>query len=217
MVATKKRPALPPKRVSSRVEQATVTLPRHGRGVLVAGDFILTAAHCVERYNSNRTLLRGGCTVSFKAADGTRLASQVREVVTAADIAVLVSPDDHEYDAFVAFVWGRRPVRLFRGPGAACREPFPVWVYGKGNEWFSATATRGGRPNEKYFSTHSLETEPRRPIKGGDSGSPVVDGKGRLVGIVSHTIGCVGIMPFPTHALPAWVVGCIRSAEREPE
>lgn len=219
MATAKTRAAEPPKRIRTRVEEATVTLPRYGgRGVLVAGGFILTAAHCINHYNSGGMVLGDWCLEGFKAADGTRHISQVCAVEAATDIAVLGGPDDQafcdEAEAFEAFASGRRPVRLFRGPAPAWHKPFPVWVYGKGNKWFPATATRYGRRSEEHVPFLCLETERRRAIRSGDSGSPVIDREGLLVGIVSNG-NVVGSMPFPPQALPAWIVGRIVNAESE--
>src|SRR5262249_43633399 len=68
--------------------------------------------------------------------------------------------------------------------------------------------------------TWTVFVEFDRPIKGGSSGGPVIDGRGRVVGIISHTSepreGAIvhGEFPRPHLALPCWLWSRIAGASR---
>src|SRR4051812_29212571 len=75
------------------VEQAVVELsPRGGRGVLVAGGFVLTAAHCVRAVYTGDMALGDDYHECVKLADGQKLKLRVEAVEPVADIAALGAP-----------------------------------------------------------------------------------------------------------------------------
>ena len=176
-----------PDELKPRVLAATVRLPMSaGRGVLVRGGLILRAAHCCS----------GDGAESIETADGRRFRALVQVAERVADIAALGAMDGavnlDDKSAFNEFAQDIEGLRLcFRtltfGRGV------PGWLLTHKDEWVACRSVC-------WRQDGSLTLEAKGAIVPRDSGSPVVDHTGRLVGVVSNE----GSLSFASRALPAW-------------
>jgi hypothetical protein len=205
-----------------RALAATVTLAgRGGRGVLVPGGFILTAAHCVDFTTSGEMATGEEHLESVITTTGATFRLSVHAVEPVADIAVLGEADDQVFvedaERFGAFCDSTLPVPV-SVDDFEYRAPVRVLVLSLGNKWIAATAMRGGIP-DKAPPTVGVEAEDN--IRSGMSGGPFIDEvEGTLVGIVSWSAegrsgdSREGVMPRPHLALPRWAWHRIAEAQR---
>lgn len=224
-----------PDRLKERVEKATVTVsttrqPQAGRGVLVPGGFILTAAHCVTW--SCEDDIKGGLQCHFlfglsnddlkpfiveiEAFDGTKLYVVPYAVEPVNDISVLGRLDGQRfYEAWERYEdWHEsiKPVPLYIREYKVDQE-FDVFILTHEGKWLDGRACYTGASDHSRFSLELTEN-----IKGGTSGSPIVNEYGKLVGIVSSSLEsgvetekkilCPAVRA--SHALPVWIVEKIR-------
>jgi hypothetical protein len=196
------------KRNRERVERATVRLvERGGQGVLVPGEFILTATHCIAWSGTGGMALGDEYPTDIETASGVKFRAGVYSCDPVADIAVLGELDDQQCpdDAEAFEQWREQvePVALsdhqFKA-GQSC----PVFIYTHKHEWIAGKVTRYGR---FVGSGVALFAE---GIESGTSGSPVVTADGLLLGIVSNAssdrAGASGSMPVAYMSLPHWVL-----------
>jgi S1-C subfamily serine protease len=208
--------------VKDRVINATVHVEKKsGQGVLVRGGYILTAAHCV---NWDDRMALGGCYVEkVKTRDGRRLLAEVDAAEPVSDIASLAAPDEQEMsdecEEFERFAEEAEGLRLYTRPIDAGKR-IRVYVLNRKREWITGMVVNCGKKGRP--PAHRILLQADHPIRGGDSGGPIVDRSGRLVGLVS-TIGTTkdhkgkysGSQPVPAQALPTWLVNRI-VGERPP-
>lgn len=213
-----------PKRLQRRIAAATVNLPtKNGQGVLVPGGFVLTAAHCVTWTAEGGMALGDHALEAVRTASGDAFRAEVVAVEPVADIAVLAQPDDQVFvtdsDAFAGWYESTQPVAVsFETPKANTSRP--VFIYSHHGTWIAATVRRYGMPGAPTSGRVFIEAT--QQIEGGTSGGPVVDIEGRLVGVVSFSNEldedpdepCTGMLPLVHLALPAWVLGRIKSATK---
>jgi hypothetical protein len=204
------------------IAQACVTIVKpdgaRGRGVLVPGQMVLTAAHCVTYTNDATMALGEHFSEMLQTAQGElQVAPLAVEPVT--DIAVLGALDYEEFPQEVeAFeTWcASTPAVPVCFQDVLLFEPFPVYIYTHIEQWVEAraTVTRADLPR--------LWVEVSAPLESGTSGSPIVTPDGAVIGIVSNTgsrddvMVCYGIHPRASLALPAWVLQQIQ-AEQDDE
>ena len=210
-----------------RVARATVRLRETGgRGVLVPGGFVVTAAHCINWDGHGGMVLGDPYLTKIVTASGEELVLQVHAVEPVSDVAVLgpIEIQERLSDLLAFEAWSEQtrpaPVRrwvpvterdlrrvrtkMLADPRAGRKSPrfkrsIGVYVLDLKNRWIPGTASH--YPLD--LSSGSAWLSATEPIKGGMSGGPVVDLQGRLVGLVSNgTDG--GTMPVLTQALPAW-------------
>jgi Trypsin-like peptidase domain len=202
--------------LKQQVERATVTITKkRGRGVLVPGNIILTAAHCVD-YSCDGGMALGDFFLEEIQTNLGVFRLETWAVEPVADIAILGEPDNQQpafqrdVEIFESFCEQTTPVRF------ALREfelfqPLAVYVYTHEGVWVEGSAKQC-TPNAK-----SLFVEFDGPIKGGTSGSAIVDETGALVGLISIAGGAPGVIdvapsgpaPRPHLALPVWAVQTI--------
>jgi hypothetical protein len=204
-----------------RARAATVRLPDlGGQGVLVPGGFVLTAAHCVTWSSTGGMVLGDHCLATVRTKTGSAFRMSIYAVEPVADIAVLGKPDDQEFgedaDAFEAFCAVTRIV-MVSADDFERSAPVSVSVLTHKESWVEGTATRFGPPSGPLRASVVFKAE--QDIYGGTSGGPVIDGAGRLVGIVSNAGGSGGFtrngtMPRPHLALPRWVWQQIETAQK---
>ena len=210
-----------PKRLLAKIAMATVKLPKkRGRGVLVRGGLILTAAHCISYKLEGEMALGDVFIEELIPATGQNLRTTPWCVEPVTDVAALGPLDEQsfpkEVDAFEAFCAKIEPVRVHR------REPepfkqFTVYIYAHDGTWVRGTAARYSAEAAIIF------VEADQPVKGGASGGPIVNESGDLVGIISVFTDSArhgkvdGPAPFPCLALPVWVCRRILSAQRRDE
>jgi hypothetical protein len=164
----------------ANVERAVVEILNGGggRGVLVPGGYILTAAHCIY-WDFSGDMVLSDYYENVETADGISLVLKVVAVEPVADIAVLESPDcqersEAEVEAFEQFVTRTRPVPLYRGEMKLCnsrKELGPgdyavsVHVLNKDRSWVKATAA------VTSLDEPTIRLDPDKYIDGGASAS----------------------------------------------
>lgn len=190
-----------------KVEEAIVRISRlGGRGVLL-GEVIVTAAHCISFELEGGMVLGDYYIEEIETRHGERLKVAPLAVEPVADIALLGCLDPQAFDdearQFEAYCERTRPVPLARGPMPQGKE-FVVWVLNANGKWAEAQATV-----INDVSPH-IWIESHDQIKGGASGGPILNQRGELVAIVSHTSvpatggSSSGSNPRPLRALPVW-------------
>lgn len=195
----------------------TISTPEGpGRGVLIPGAFILTAAHCVEYLLDGRMML-GDDVIQDLVTSTTRLHVGPWAVELVADIALLGALDPHrfprEWEAFTAWCAATAPVPLCVQEFPLF-DPVPVSLYTHTGHWLQGTAQQGA----PHASVLAVTVD--GPIPGGTSGSPVVTAQGEIVGIVSHSFApdeeAAGesLAPRPHLTLPGWALHQIQAAQQ---
>jgi hypothetical protein len=199
------------------VERATVTFKSTGgRGVLVPGEIILTAAHCIAWSGEGGMALGDHHLELIDTAAGPLNVSPLA-VEPVSDIAAMGPPDGQEFpddsEAFERLCAAVRPLRPYVSP-LAPRVPVPVHIFTHKGAWITGTAKVLRDDAHRAW----IETD---LIEGGTSGSAIVTDSGDVLGIVSHSGGvegddrCTGLAARPHLALPAWLVRqLLRADER---
>jgi hypothetical protein len=220
-----------------QIAEACVTVPTgtgFGRGVLVGGQLLLTAAHVVipalahvSPYPLDAAL------IGLSLGDHVVLElTTTREIVhvapyaldPATDIAVLGPLDAQVFwdkaEAYEAWCNATAPVPLCLDDWAPW-QPTPVAVYTHHGTWLAGTAEHGDP------TSHIIWASFPEGIEGGTSGSPIVNMQGAIVGIVSQFGGTEpdalergrsgGRAPRPHLTLPVWVMQHVRQAMETPK
>lgn len=203
----------------AKVKRATVSFPRRGgQGVIVAGGYIITAAHVVGWTGTgDMTLGREDYWEEFCLGGKETLRAQVLAAEPVADVAFLGCPDD-QYDPdgaeiFETLIEGVAPISIYTN-AIRVNAPFRVHILTHKGTWVTGEAQRYGR-NPTAIAVHADDQ-----IVGGTSGGPVVTNDGRLLGVVSsfniaNGIGkgvCTGPVPRPHLSAPVWLARQISSA-----
>lgn len=205
--------------VLNQVEKAVVRISKKGgRGVLVDGHKILTAAHCIT-WECEGGMTVGDFFIEEIEMGDKHLKVQPEIVEPVMDIAVLGTLDEqtfeHEPQNFFDACEEIEPVKI-------CTEEFErlkdikAFVSTHDNGWIEAEV-RQYRKEVPYLWISS-----NTQINSGTSGSPVVTENGELLGVISwisekHEFGnqCKGRIPRPHLALPKWIYNKIISGENE--
>lgn len=186
-------------------------------GVLLE-DFVVTACHCLPRGRDGQVLLphpdlQGSSSALVKVSDLRRktvAAALIAAADPCSDIAVLhhstYSGTDLPSDAWTAL----DRMRDAASPAITdldepfSMEPRRVWVMSLSGGWGCGTLT----------GVAYMATDDRSRFRGGMSGSPVFDDRGRVVGLASigETQGCRGIVTLLKRSLPGWVAERFRGA-----
>jgi len=200
------------------VEKATVTLPgKSGQGVLVSGNLILTAAHCID-FKCEGEMALGDYFIEKIKTGEKELKVTPLAVEPVSDLAVLGSLDEpgfgKEAEDFEKFCEHTKPVPLCRRDFVLTRK-FSVHVYTHKGTWLTGKAMQLREDCQTLF----VETDDQ--IEGGTSGGPIINDSGDLVGIVSNFSDCgeadrksYGPAPLPHLALPVWVCRRIENEEK---
>jgi hypothetical protein len=205
-----------PDGLRSQVELATVSL-KGGRGFLVAGNNILTAAHCIEAVDySAAAAARAGYDEVFEIVETKmrRYTLSVSALEPFADIAMLSGsaapqlPFENN-ELFWSFTEETDPLRLCTEEFELF-EPFPVYVFTHEGDWIAGRAKLSALGPRAF-----LLIEFDEDINEGSSGSPIVNGEGQVVGVLSTLRGTLVIAPRPHQVLPVWAVRKITNAENE--
>lgn len=188
--------------IRNRIEKAMIRLKTGGQGVVVPGNMILTAAHCLT---AGELAFMGVQDQPLQEIDcsGNKIMAQIYTVEPMRDIAVLGAPDSQifarECLAFEKAIKRIEPVEImiddFELP-----DEIPFEICSHERTWIKGTAQQGYDCEASLLITATCE------IKGGTSGGPVVDQEGRLLGVVSTFSKGIGEISLPHLALPVWIV-----------
>lgn len=203
------------RRLKNDVAEATVQLPKlGGLGVLVPGNLILTAAHCIS-WESSGGMMLGDFYIEDVECREHRVKVRPLAVEPVSDIAVLGGLDNQEFNqeatAFDAFCENTKPISI-------CTEvpldvEFRVYFLTHEGLWIGAEARRWHDDSPCLW----FDVDAGKAIRGGTSGSAIVNEQGKLVGIVSNAVGAGGRTPCPHLALPVWAIRQIMEADGQEE
>ena len=195
--------------MSSKLSQCTVKLPElGGQGVLVRGQYILTASHCLKWDNKMGTgvVLGDHAPIDVVCPTGHKFQLGAYFVDVVSDLAVLGPLDEYRFPDYCEAFWdycGQAiGLDIHKEPLIVHKEmPLGIWSH----EGFKIDCT-GKRTNPTGF-----KLSVSGPIKSGTSGGPIVLANGNLVAIVSISGGAldatntVGTQPIIWRILPEYI------------
>jgi len=190
------------------LEKAIVYLPvKGGRGVLIPGEMILTAAHCISCNCSSRMTLNEDNPVKVLIKQKPLLLNVIF-VDPVSDIAVLgaLTEYDDNVKYFLNYCDSTKPFKLGK-PHYQPFEYFTVKVYNKNKQWVEAAAQLTNSHSHKLSLNVPVQIEP------GASGGPIINDNLQLVSIVSNCTtsgGFHGSSPLPHLTLPKWILQNLR-------
>ncbi len=194
--------------VLHEIDLATVKLVKKGgQGVLVSGNLIITAAHCIDGLNWEGGLALGDfCLQQLETFAGKKVIADVWYADAISDTAVLGSPDDQdrEAEAFERYCGETKPVALCRR-AFKFSQRFPVYIRNYNGKCVSGTGCQWNTEGCR------LSVTAEEQIEGGASGGPVVNKAGLLLGINSFYGGGPGraedwgSIPQLHRSLPVWL------------
>jgi hypothetical protein len=189
-------------KIRKRIEKATVKTKTGGQGVVVPGNMILTAAHCLS-VEVNAFMGVQEQPLQEVECNGNQIMAQIYAVEPMRDIAVLGAPDSQrcaeEYFAFKKAIERIDPVEI-RPDDLKLFKEIPAEVYTHERTWITGKVQQGGQGEVSLSMTITDE------IKSGTSGGPVVDQEGCLLGVVSTFSEGIGEISLLHLALPVWIV-----------
>ena len=188
----------------SRIENATISiLKKGGQGILIRNQMILTACHCLDYSLSGDMVLGEYFIEEIGTKSGNfKVAPMAIEPIN--DIAALGVVDSQEfydeYLQFEEFCNNTPPIKICRDKLDAGKK-FKIYIYGHEKKWITGYAMLS-LPESPMIVIQADE-----PIKGGTSGSGIINENGEIVGIVSNASEGEynGIAPRPLLALPVWL------------
>jgi hypothetical protein len=191
--------------IFQRVENATVTLiKRKGQGILIRNQMILTACHCVNyRLTVKMALYEEYYFEEIKTQKGNLKVSPIC-LEPVSDIAVLGGLDGQEfyddYIEFERFCAETKPVPICRNKLVVGHE-FKIFIYTHEKKWITGVGCLS------FPESAMILIKADEAIKGGTSGSGIINEKGELVGIVSRSSeqNYDGTASHPLLAIPLWV------------
>jgi len=194
--------------IYTNVAKATVIiLSKGGQGVLVPGNLIITAAHCID-FTTEGTMALGDYFIEEIEVGERVLKVAPLAVEPISDLAVLGSLDeqvfDKEAEGFEEFCEHTKPVVVCRSEFELFQK-FKVHIYTHKGTWVTGCAMQCREDATKLF------VEADEQIDGGTSGGPIINDSGELVGIVSHFSlasegqRSEGLAPRAHLSLPVWV------------
>lgn len=209
-----------PNQVLKRVKASTLSMPKtSGRAVVTRGGLIVTAAHCLASINQNTWA--GGAVLGdhhfeeLIAEDGRKFWAQVKVAEAVNDIAVLGEPTAPDAGPYAEIVGSISGLTLYSQFGRD--RMLPVWLRQKSGAPICAEVNF-----EFYDGCGQAMARSTKVADPGSSGGPIVDRRGRLLGIVSNSIE--GVLHSECHwpvylaaeILPRWVVRLMRGQTRQP-
>lgn len=203
--------------IKTDVGNATVTfLKKCGRGVLVPGYLIVTAAHCIEFNLNGRMPLNDPFIEEIETIHG-RFKVRPVAVEPVKDIAVLGALNNDYYPGeaaeFEEFCQITKPVLICLEEFEFFKD-FAIYIFTHKGVWIEGKAHRPANDVARLW----IETEEQ--IEPGTSGSPIINEAGQLVGIVAHSSYAAenfkgaGFSPLPHLTLPVWVVQKIKKENK---
>ena len=135
-------------KLKQQIEQATITVKTaargSGRGFLVGGDLIVTAAHCTD-FSTDSSMPLGDFYLQIVETRLGKCLLTPYAVEPVADVAVLGAPDNQEpafgknVELFESFCEETTPLRLCTEEFELF-EPFPVYVFTHEGDWIRGSA-----------------------------------------------------------------------------
>ena len=208
----------------SRIVAATVTVETaeggNGRAFLVAGGYLLTAAHCVDFDLEGGFALRD-CHLQFvETVSGKRFRVSPVMIDPVSDLAVLGFPDGQEFvedwQGFQDFIDETQPIDIaFDSPSTDDR----LCIFTHLETWIHGTA----EVSDVTSNSSSVFVNMAEPVRGGTSGSAVVNQSGKAVAVVSvfsdsieaeSSPGSYGWQPLIRQCLAKFLYDAIHSSQR---
>jgi len=189
----------------TKIEKATITLVKKGgQGILIKNKMILTASHCVNYSLSGEMMLGNYYVENISTRSGNLVVSPVC-IEPIKDIAILGPVDSqelhNEYRLYDEFCGNTFPVKVCRSKIEVGKK-FNIFIYTHKKKWIT------GKAKLSFPDSPVLWIEVDEQIKGGTSGSAIVNEKGEIVGIVtnaSESEKSDGMAPRPLLTLPVWI------------
>jgi hypothetical protein len=188
-----------------KIEKATVKLTKKGgQGILVNNHYILTAAHCID-YTLNGAMAMGEYFLEELKTHAGIITSAPVFVDPCSDIALLSEPDGQElitqWEQYDEFCMNTSPIKISKMKLEVGKK-YNIFIFCHEKRWITGSA--------QIFNPHShfINVKANEQIKGGTSGSAIVDEMGEIIGVVSHFIEtsgpCEGAAPYIPLCLSVW-------------
>lgn len=182
-----------------------------GRGVIVPGGYVITATHCLGRWQGDGSLALGEPLLEHVKFTG------LSQTVTLAgifadpfsDLAVLGVPDNQQFPSEAALAeetfadHTSIPISMLKMNEG---EEVEIGIRDHDGDWVQGTAVKFGRTHGDVWA------EAAGPILFGASGGPIITRKGELLAVVSSFSTeqpSNGRQPHIQQSLPPWLLSMI--------